>query len=66
LDAKGARAFNEEIDAMFREMSQQLNFAATVSVLVMALFALTMSVGQAGGGVVGGAEVLTISAPVQP
>lgn len=50
---------------MFREMSQQLNFAATVSVLVMALFALTMSVGQAGGGV-GGAEVLTISAPVQP
>lgn len=29
-------------------MSQQLRFSATVSVLTMALFALTMSVGGAG------------------
>ena len=49
---------------MFRDMSQQLNFAATVSVLAMALFALTMSMGQAGGGA-GSAEVLAIAAPVQ-
>lgn len=52
---------------MFREMSQQLNFAATVSVLVMALFALSVSVGQVGGGAGGAsADALVISAPVEP
>ncbi|WP_435416990.1 hypothetical protein WAB17_08815 [Parerythrobacter aurantius] len=51
------------MQTMFREMSQQLNFAATVSVLAMALFVLTVASGQAGGQSSG--ESFAIAAPVR-
>ena len=50
---------------MFRNMSQQLNFAATVSVLTMALFAVTASMGELGGGASAHDAMVTLTAPIQ-
>ena len=51
---------------MFRNMSQQLNFAATVSVLTLALFAVTASIGErASGGVAAQDAMVTLTAPIQ-
>lgn len=50
---------------MFRDLSQQLNFAATVSVLTLALFALSSTLGQVGGSGSNSAGIVTIAAPIE-
>jgi hypothetical protein len=48
--SNGAPQANEKNPIMFRDMSQQLNFAATVSVLTMVLLVLSSGAGALAGG----------------
>ena len=51
---------------MFRDMSQQLNLAATASVLTLALFAVTASLSERDGISVATHDALvTLAAPIQ-